>query len=358
MAELLPPGPSFLAPMPSVPVGPGPSPTFSVVIAAYQAAEVVCDAVASALAQTEPAHEVIVSDDGSTDDLERALEPYRESIVVLRSNVNGGEAAAKNRGARAATGDFVAILDADDIYLPNRLERLGRLARARPDLDILTTDALLTVGARVVRRCYQGHWTFEVGDQRRGILERNFVFGLVAVRRERMLAAGGFDESIRYTTDWDLWARLILDGARAGCVDEPLAHYRVGPASLSAQRARMAEGRLMTLRKAARHPSLSVDEATVVAASIAAQQRLLALSRARAAVVDGELARRRSFAVAFGRGFSLRTRAKAIAAVLAPGAARRRLRARPGGGPVGAGGTRLDDPAEAGGLGNAGGAAR
>ncbi len=80
-----------------------------------------------------------------------------------------------------------------------------------------------------MRRCYDEGWTFEINDQRGAILQRNFVFGLAAVRRQSFLAAGGFDESLRYATDWDLWCRLILDGSRVGLVAEPLARYRLDP---------------------------------------------------------------------------------------------------------------------------------
>ena len=175
---------TFVAPEPDGPLAGGPVPTFSVIIAAYQAADVIGDAIESALEQTEPPLEVIVCDDGSTDDIERALRSYRDRIVLLRKE-NGGEASAKNAASRAASGDFVVILDADDVFLPERLEALGELARARPDLDILTTDATLEVDGRVVRRCYTDAFRFEVADQRRGILEQNFVFGLAAARRER-----------------------------------------------------------------------------------------------------------------------------------------------------------------------------
>ena len=97
--------------------------------------------------------------------------------------------------------------------------------------------------------------TFEGEDDQRGaILERNFVFGLAAVRRELLLAAGGFDHSLRYATDWDLWCRLILDGSRVGLVAEPLARYRLRRASLSAQRGALLRGRCRVLEKAARAP--------------------------------------------------------------------------------------------------------
>ena len=135
--------------------------------------------------------------------------------MLLRQE-NGGEAAAKTAAARAARGEFVAFLDADDVYLPERLEALAELATARPDLDVLTTDAIVEVDGEAVRRCYEESWTFEVDDQRGAILERNFVFGLAAVRRELLLAAGGFDRSLRHATDWDLWLRLILAGRGSG----------------------------------------------------------------------------------------------------------------------------------------------
>lgn len=300
-------------------------PSFSVVIAAYNVADFVGEAVASALGQTRPPLEVIVCDDGSTDDLDAALEPFCRRIVLLRQE-NAGEAAAKNAAAEEASGNLLVILDADDVYLPERLEALAELALARPDLDILTTDAVLEVDGVPVRNCYTHELPFEVADQRAAILERNFVFGLAAVRRERFFEAGGFDESLRYATDWDLWARLILDGSRVGAVMERLARYRLREGSLSGARPSLLEGRIRVLEKAAMHPSLTPSEREIVADSLALERRRLELARARAALA-GEMSspRRRSLAVAFGKGHPLRTRAKALAAAAAPASAGKRL---------------------------------
>ena len=80
------------------------------------------------------------------------------------------------------------------------------------------------------------------------------------MRRSLVLEAGGYDEAIRYATDWDLWLRLILDGARAGCLMEPLAHYRLQRGSLSSQLASMHAGRVAILEKAARRRDLSDEE--------------------------------------------------------------------------------------------------
>jgi glycosyltransferase involved in cell wall biosynthesis len=332
----------FLAPLPDSSLAPGPPPTFSVIIAAFNVADVIGEAIESALAQTRPPYEIVVCDDGSTDELSAALEPYRERIRLIRKD-NGGEASAKNAAARAASGDFVVILDADDVFLPGRLEALADLAVARPDLDILTTDALLTVDGRELRRCYSGGWTFAVDDQRREILRRNFVFGLAAVRRERLLADGGFDESILWTTDWDRWLRLVLEGSKVGAVAEPLALYRLRETSLSASRDNLVRGKIATLEKAREHPALRDDERPVLEKALGGYRRELALFELRRALVEREPdARRRAVGVATARGFAVRDRVEAVAAALVPGVVGGRLRASSERFWTGAGGIRVE----------------
>jgi Glycosyl transferase family 2 len=337
----------FFTPAVDTVVGRTSTPSFSIVVAAYQSAHVIGDALESALSQTTQPHEVIVCDDGSTDDLERALVAFRDVITVIRRPENGGEAAAKNAAAREASGDFIVILDADDIFLPTRLEALGELAAERPDLDILTTDAFLELEGRRVRRCYEADWPFETDDQRRGILERNFIFGLAAVRREAFLRVGGFDEAIRWTTDWDCWIRMIMRGSRAGAVAEPLAVYRLHERSLSAARTAHIGGRLQTLEKAAAMPELSAGERDVVARTIATQEHELALLEARAAVLDGGRGtRRRLIRLATRRRAGVRTRAKAIAAAIAPRVAARVMQRRDEGAWTAAGAIRVVPPAD------------
>jgi glycosyltransferase involved in cell wall biosynthesis len=331
----------FLAPSAQQLIEPSPAPTFSVVVAAYQVADLIGDALDSIRQQTVAPLEVIVCDDGSTDELEQALSPYSDEIVLLRKE-HGGEASAKNAAAFAARGDFVVILDADDVYLPTRLESLTALARVRPDLDILTTDAYLVVNGRRVRRNYAEHWRFDVVDQRRSIVQRNFIFGHAAVRRERLIEHGGFDQSILWTTDWDLWVRLILDGSLAGAVAEPLALYRVRETSLTARRRELTLGKIATLEKAERNAALRADERPVLARALAGHRLELRLIDLRAAVAAGDsAARRRAVALLATPGLPPKNRLEACAIALAPKLFAVLLRRRAKRSWIGAGGTRV-----------------
>ena len=314
---------------PAASVAPGERPTLSVIVAAYQAAAVAADAVASALEQTAPPVDVVVCDDGSTDDLAGALGAFEGRVTLLRQ-ANGGEAAAKNAAAAAATGEFVVVLDADDVFEPDRLEAIGACLAARPDLDILTTDGWVELAGEPVRRVYHDGFRFPVAGQREEILRTNFVFGLAAVRRSRLLGAGGFDTAIRHTTDWDLWLRLILDGSVAGCIDAPLARYRLQAGSLSSQRARMLEGRLQTLAKARASQPLSANERDVLERAERALRSRLARELALEALLERRPdARRLSARAALGRGQHPLTRVKLLAAAAAPELVGGRLARRP-----------------------------
>src|SRR5215207_2660112 len=210
----------FIAPPPEHPLAAQRPPSFSIVIPAYQAAAFVADAVESALSQTLPPREVIVCDDGSTDDLTGALAPYASRIVLVRKE-NGGLASARNAGVAIASGDFVAFLDADNKYLSEFLEAVSELVLARPDLEIVTTDAYLELDGRIYGRYYRGKARFVAGDQRRGIIHQHFIFGNCAIRRDALFAVGGYDEAV-VAEDTDLFTRMILAGSRVGLVDEPL----------------------------------------------------------------------------------------------------------------------------------------
>jgi glycosyltransferase involved in cell wall biosynthesis len=304
------------APPPPLGLRPGAEPTFSVVIPAYQVAQTVGAALDSALGQTRPPLEVIVCDDGSTDDLDAALAPYLDRIVLVRQE-NQGAAVARNTAFDQSMGDFVAVLDGDDVFLPRRLEALGRLGAQRPDLDILAADAYFERSGRIVGRFYESR-DFPTDDQRRAILEWCFLFN-PAVRRSRVLEIGGFDPTLRIGHDWDCWLRLILSGSGAGLVPEPLTRYRIVSGSLSDDRPRSLRERVTLLEKAARNPQLRDHERQFLADRLAIARQRALLAEARAAI-GGQApdARRRALAVVVGPRIPVSTRIKAALAFISP----------------------------------------
>ncbi|HEX8854560.1 MAG TPA: glycosyltransferase [Thermoleophilaceae bacterium] len=316
----------FVAPPPrGAPAAAG-EPSFSVLIPAYQAESTVAETVESALAQTYPAQEVIVCDDGSTDGTAAALEPYRDRIVYLRKE-NGGGASALNHAAARASGDFLVILDSDDVYLPERLEAIAELARERPDVGMLMSDAWFEVEGERVGRFAQENG-FEVADQRRGILERCFIFA-PAVSRESVAAIGGWDEQLAIGYDWSCWMRLIFSGVRAGLVDEPLMHYRLREGSLASSRVEALRDRVRVLDRVSEQLELSQHERELFTSARHVHERRLKLADAELGLSDGAPdVRSRLRAVATDDGFDAPTRAKALAAMAAPGVARRLVQRR------------------------------
>lgn len=199
----------------------------SVIIPSYNSARFVPEAVESALAQTVPPDEIIVVDDGSTDDTQARLLPYRGSIRYI-SQRNAGVAAARNRGIRASRGSLIAFLDADDRWLPQKLERQLECLAAHPDSGLVHTDLL--------------YWNDQTGeltpslpgrDRFVGFCVREFFWwcgvntSSVLLRRHCLEAVGLFDERIPggYSEDLDLFLR-IAPRFQLAFVSEPLVHYR------------------------------------------------------------------------------------------------------------------------------------
>lgn len=313
----------LLAPPLVEPVEPRRSPpSFSVVIAAYQAETTIGAAVRSALEQVHPAKEIIVVDDGSTDDIEGALRPFRGGIELRRKS-NGGVSSARNLGIESASGEFIALLDADDRFHPRRLEALSELASLRPDLDLLSTDMRFLVDGQETGRFYAAN-SFAVEDQPAAILRGCFVGGLPAARADRLRKVRGFDESLRIGGDWDCWLRMILDGSLAGLVDRPYYDYVLREGTLTSDRARSLWGRVRLLEKAVDNPGLSPDLEVVLASSIR-RHRSRAVAAETDAVIDGKGLRGELARHVLSAGVPLRVRSLAALACISPSLARRAI---------------------------------
>jgi hypothetical protein len=302
---------------------PGRPPTFSVVIATYNAVTTIAEAIESALGQTMPPFEVIVGDDGSTDGTAAAVEPYRDRIRYFRQE-HRGVASTMNTALELAHGEFLAVLGADDAYLPGRLKALAFLSAMRPDLDLLCTDLVYEVDGRPVGR-FGETCPFEVADQRTAILDRCFC-AAPAMRRTTLVRVGGFDESMRSGSDWECAIRLIHGGASAGLVDETLYRYRIQGGSLTGDRLATLRERVEFLERVGRTHVLQDRERSALAGSIARYRTSLVLAEAEVALRRRSAdARARALAVARSSRVPLHYRAAALAAALSPHAAARAL---------------------------------
>jgi glycosyltransferase involved in cell wall biosynthesis len=239
--------------------------------------------------------------------------------VTLIHKENGGAASAYNVAIRAARSDFVVQTDHDDTFFPERLEAIADLATARPDLDVIATDALMELDGRPVGT-YKEFNPFPVEDQRAWVL-RGCFFGWPAIRRELMLSIGGFDERRRINWDWNCWIRLVLAGAKVGLVDEPLYRWRLRHESLSAKVVENFKEDVVFLELLLEeNPSLTERDREVIAEVVERHRRRIRLFEAKASLVEKrDDARRRQLDVVFGPRFGVRTRAKAVVAFVAPG---------------------------------------
>jgi len=205
----------------------------SVVIPAYNAARFLPRCLESVFAQTLKPLEVIVVDDGSTDNTAAVAEEL--GATVLR-RPNGGPGAARNAGIQFATGEWIALLDADDLWAAEKLER--QAACIRPE------TVLVYAGVRN----FDDHGThgeelaIDAIAARKMLRYRNpIATSSVLMRRKAALADGGFREEIHSCEDWEMWMRLQRMG-QFEVVAEPLTDYYVYPQSLSANPAKMLEG--------------------------------------------------------------------------------------------------------------------
>ena len=208
------------------------SPTIvSAIIPTYNRAHLVTEAIDSVLAQTYPHIEVIVVDDGSTDDTMARLAPYGTRIRVIRQE-NAGPGAARNKGIAASSGGLVAFLDSDDLWLPSKIERQVRL------LQKAGTSIPCCLCNINMRWSQKELASFEIAALKPPIAEgiwinvdeilatRFLLFNQgIMIRREVLQRMGGFDESLWLLEDHELALRLSLEGSWA-FIRDPLVIWR------------------------------------------------------------------------------------------------------------------------------------
>jgi len=228
----------------------GSRPTVSVVIPTYNHRDYILQTLESVFAQTFANYEVIVVNDGSPDDTAELLRPLTEAgRIRYFEQANGGQGAARNQGIEAARGEFVALLDDDDLWPANKLEWQVAALQSEPNAvlaygshDLLQPDCTVHPAppkrhpaGSVHREFLQGCWLISPGQS--------------LIRASALRAIGGFDQKIWGSGDWDLYIRL----ARLGlfCFEDRLAlHYRIHATNASRSKAvRHARNHFKVIRK-------------------------------------------------------------------------------------------------------------
>jgi len=209
------------------------SPAVSIVMAAKNYAKFLPAAVDSVFAQSFTDWELIIIDDGSTDATPAAVKPYLADARVrcLRSD-KLGQSRAKNLGAAFARGDVIAYLDADDVWLPTKLEKQMHILRENPAVGVcFTLRTLIDEKGNTLPTSPVP--TPPRGDVLEPIFLKNFVcFSSVMVRRQVFDHIGSFDPEWDLSIDYDLWLRVAAH-YEFDYVNEPLVQYRTGHGNLS-----------------------------------------------------------------------------------------------------------------------------
>lgn len=222
------------------------APKFSVIIPVYNGAATIKRAIESVLAQSWPAHEIIVVDDGSTDSTAKTVSDFEGRIRYIRQD-NAGVSAARNNGANQATGDWLAFLDADDWYYPDRLQVHAEWIMRDLKLDFLTGDYdyVRTDGSRIsgsMEKNMSGQTMLKkaAGTDRVVMVEDelgDFVadhFGdthTLSVPRQRFLSLGGYPTGYRVCEDVFFLTKLCAVSKRVGVICRPMAAYLIHDAS-------------------------------------------------------------------------------------------------------------------------------
>lgn len=221
-------------------------PTFSVIIPVYNGAATLARAIESALAQSTPAAELIVVDDGSTDESARIAGGFGAQVTCIRQQ-NAGVSAARNAGARRARGEWLAFLDADDWYYPDRLRWHAEWIARDPSLDFLTGDydyrrpdgslisrsmEVTEAGTALLRKAGGAREVVMALDEMALFIENHFGdTHTLSVPRRSFLALGGYPVGRAVCEDVHFLIRLCASSRRAGVVCEPMGAYLIHPQS-------------------------------------------------------------------------------------------------------------------------------
>lgn len=207
-------------------------PEVSVVLPTYNRRRLVQETIDSVLRQKFADLELIVVDDGSTDDTGRTLTDRYGPLIRYVYQENAGESAARNHGIALSRGKYVGFVDSDDLWHPDKLKRQVEILEANPLVGLVSTQAFwINYLGLQLRKAPDGASRQDDVISWAELVLDNVIAGggsSSLIRRECLVKAGGFDQAIRFGEEWDLWIRIARD-YRVVQIPTPLVYYRVNP---------------------------------------------------------------------------------------------------------------------------------
>jgi glycosyltransferase involved in cell wall biosynthesis len=227
-------------------------PLVSVVIPVYNGERYLAECLESVKKQTWPSIETIVVDDGSTD---RSVEiASKDARVRLIRQSNRDVSAARNAGIQASQGEFVAFLDYDDLWLPEKVERQMGCFAQNPGTDVVFTDVIkFDDDGRTRHPQDRRRWASRLNGPRafQSLAKKNPILpSAVMAKKGSLLRAGLFDERFKTCGDYEMWLRMAGRGMRFVYLDHPLTRYRVHSANTGRKIEVMHDDRLLAVRTA------------------------------------------------------------------------------------------------------------
>jgi len=222
-------------------------PTVSVIMPAYNQSEYLGEAIVSVLGQTYQDFEMIVVDDGSTDNTAEVVHSFWDKRLSYIYQENRGLSAARNTGILHATSLYLTFLDSDDLFLPEKLEILLNEMENHPELGLVAGQAIpidekgRRIGRRIARALPE--------DASKLLITNPLHVGSVLLRKCWQESAGLFDESLRACEDWDLWIRLAKLGCKMKLIERPVSLYRFHQAQMTRDEEHMFRAMIALVEK-------------------------------------------------------------------------------------------------------------
>jgi glycosyltransferase involved in cell wall biosynthesis len=212
----------------------------SIIIPSFNTAHYLCEAVDSVLNSTFKDFEIIIVDDGSTDNTKQVVSKYNNTPSVnYIYQSNKGLAGARNTGISAAQGKYLVFLDSDDVILSDKLEVQFNYLENNKDIDVVYSLSECFVENDLNDRIKINFPIFE-GNVLPQLLNGNFMHvNSIMVRKEKVVAVGCFNSNYRELEDWDLWLRMSIEGSKFKCISHVLSLVRVRRDSMTANQDKM-----------------------------------------------------------------------------------------------------------------------